>query len=63
MLQARIEKLENIYKPTTFDMPLLAERAEGGYVVDGKIIDEERLNEMIAGRKTLPKCPAAIVID
>ena len=64
MLKNRVEKLEKVFKPTKYDMPLVIDEVEGGYEIKGRkgIVTEAELDEMLAGRNPLPGCPAAIHI-
>ncbi len=33
MIENRIKKLEKIFKPTKYDMPLVVDEVEGGYKI------------------------------
>ena len=64
MLKNRIERLEKIYKPSRYDMPLVIDEVEGGYKIKGRsgIVTEAELDELLKSRNPLPGCPAVVRI-
>ena len=64
MIENRIKKLEKVFKPTKYDMPLVVDEVEGGYAIKGRkgIVTEAQLDELLKSRNPLPGCPAVVRI-
>ena len=64
MIENRIKRLEKIYRPSRYDMPLVVDEVPGGYRIKGRsgIVTEAELDEILASRNPLPGCPAVVRI-
>ena len=62
MTEGRILKLERWFDPG-IDTPIIAEKTENGYEVDGEIITKEELEQKAEKRDCGPRLPKIVMVD